>query len=139
MPFLKSLDHGDGERWIELVLMTVRTREITLRVSSVEFVDLFEYLEPVEGSGHESDPLRVFDRPFVPSVPGVERPRRLEEEDMDFLLGDGSVLHTPWHDQELPLRQLDVPVPKLHAEPPVDDQEQLVLVFVPVEGTMMAG
>ena len=49
---------------------------------------------------------------------------------MDLRFGDGSVLHAPWHDHELPFFQPHIPVSILHAEPTVDDQEQLILAIV---------
>jgi hypothetical protein len=49
-----------------------------------------------------------------------------------FLLSHGPVFDATRHDQEFALLKPDVPIPKLHAKPTPDDEEQLVLVVVVV-------
>jgi hypothetical protein len=49
-----------------------------------------------------------------------------------LLLGDGPVFDATRHDQEFALFQPDVPIPKLHAKPAFDDEEEFVLVVVVV-------
>jgi hypothetical protein len=47
-----------------------------------------------------------------------------------LLLDDGPVLDATGHDQELALLQPHVTIPKLHAKPAFDDQEEFVLMVV---------
>ena len=56
-------------------------------------------------------------------VARVESPGRLEEQHMDLLVGDRAVLDASGHDQKLALLELDLSVPKLHAESPFEHQE----------------
>ncbi|HWG46550.1 MAG TPA: hypothetical protein VN688_27560 [Gemmataceae bacterium] len=73
------------------------------------------------------------DRPLVLCVARVQRRGRLEQQDVRFLLvGDGPVFDPTGDDQELALFQPDVPIPKLHAKPASDDQEEFVFVVVVV-------
>ena len=70
------------------------------------------------------------DRPLADDVAGVERGRRLDEDDPALLLGRGLVLDALRHDEELALGKLDVAGAQAHAHPSLDDQEELVLVLV---------
>lgn len=83
-------------------------------------------------TGAASDLLQLVEREFVLDVAGVERRRRLEEEDVDLVVGHRPVLDAARHDEEFPLLQLDRVVPELQAEPALHDEEQLVLVLVVV-------
>ncbi len=69
------------------------------------------------------NPLWVFNRPLILHVPGVESPRRLEEQYMDLLFSNRAMLDASRHNQKLTLFQTDVTVPELHPESPLDHQE----------------
>ncbi len=51
---------------------------------------------------------------------------------MDLVGGDGQMLHAAWDDRELALVQPQVAVAQLDEQSPLDDEEQLILVFVPM-------
>jgi hypothetical protein len=63
-------------------------------------------------------------------VARVERGRRLEEKDVNFVLGNGPMLRAAWHDDELALVHGDRAVPELHVERALDDEEELIFGFV---------
>jgi hypothetical protein len=51
---------------------------------------------------------------------------------MGFLLGYGPVFDATRHDQDFAFLQPDVAISELHAKPPLDDEEHLVLILVVV-------
>src|SRR5688500_3601416 len=77
-----------------------------------------------------SKPRRLGHGSLALDVTRVERPRRLEQDDLDLLLGDRTVLHPARHDQKIAGRELDVTVTELHAKAPTMHEEHLVLVIV---------
>ena len=73
-----------------------------------------------------------WDRPLILYVARVQRRGRLEQQNVRLLFGDGPMFNATRHDQELACYQPDVPIPKLHAKPALDDEEEFVLVVVVV-------
>ena len=55
-----------------------------------------------------SDPLRFDHRPLVEDIARVPGRDGLEQQDMDLLVGDGSMRHAPGNDEELALLQPDL-------------------------------
>ena len=55
---------------------------------------------------------------------------RLEQQDMNLVVGDRSMFDATGHDQQLPFFQPDLPVTEIHPESPLHDQEQLVFIFM---------
>jgi hypothetical protein len=52
-----------------------------------------------------SNPLGLIDRPLVPHIARVQRCRRLEQQDVCFLLGHRAMLDASGNDQELTILQ----------------------------------
>ena len=69
---------------------------------------------------------------FVDDVAGVQRGRRLEQQNPAFFISDGFVLNAAGNDDELAFRDPLVAVAKFHAEAAFDDEEEFVFVFVMV-------
>ncbi len=66
------------------------------------------------------NPLRLLNRPLILHVPSVQRPGRLEEQNMDLILGNWAVLESSGHDEELAFLQPNVTIPELHPESTLD-------------------
>src|SRR5262249_28652347 len=94
--------------------------------------------KPMTSASPRSDLFQPFQRALVADVAGVQRRGRLEQEDVSLLVCYGPVLDATRHDQELAFLQPDVAIAELHAKPPLDHQEKLVLVvvMVPHEGSL---
>ena len=78
----------------------------------------------------DSDPLGHLDRALIPHVARVQRRGRLEQEDVDLLVGYRAMLDAPGDDEELALLQPDFSIQEVHAEPALHDEEQFVLPIV---------
>ncbi len=50
-----------------------------------------------------SDPFKLLNRLFIPNVARVQCPGRLEQQNMDLLIGNRAMLHALGHDEELSL------------------------------------
>lgn len=77
-----------------------------------------------------SNPIQMGDRSLVLHVTRVQRRGWLEHEDMDLLLGHGSVFNATGNNQDLALFKPNMAIPELHAETALHDQERFVLVVV---------
>src|SRR5256886_2561186 len=73
-----------------------------------------------------SDPLRV-DGPLASHLSRVHGRLRLEEQDMDFLIGDGTMFRSPWDHRELPLTEVDRTVRQVDPEATLQHVEEFVL------------
>jgi len=62
---LKCLDHGDGQRGVELVMMSQSAEDLPMRISLGSFGKSLKNDGLVKGSEHVSDPFRLFDRPLI--------------------------------------------------------------------------
>src|SRR5713226_10110 len=80
---------------------------------------------------HRSDPLRV-DGPIAPDLACVHGPLRLEEEDMDLVFRDGTVLHAPRDHRDLARAETQGPAGKFDPEVSVNNEEEFVLKIVMV-------
>ena len=65
-------------------------------------------------------------------VARVQRPARLDQEDVRLLVRDGTMLHAARDDEELSLAELNVPVAQLDRQPPLQDEKEVVRVGVRV-------
>jgi hypothetical protein len=83
-------------------------------------------------SGKRSDPFEVVACEFGFDVARVLDLRRFEEQDFDFFLGDGAMLHAAWDDQEFAFVQINAAVAEVHPEAAFDDQKHFILTHVMV-------
>ena len=67
------------------------------------------------------DPLQLLQGAFICHVSCVQGGNRLEHKSVDLVLGHGPMLHACRNDEELPLRQVYVPVSQLDGEPALGD------------------
>src|SRR6266436_4388933 len=80
----------------------------------------------------DSDVLELGDGPFVSDVSGIQSRFRFDEDDVNFLVGYGAVLHTAGDDYKFPFTHEGFVVAELHAQSSFDDEKQLILVFMMV-------
>ena len=67
--------------------------------------------------------VQLGDRPFVLHVAGIQRRGWLEHEDVRFFLGDRPMFDATGNNQNLSLFEPDMPIPELHAEAALHDEE----------------
>src|SRR2546430_561580 len=73
-----------------------------------------------------SDPLRV-DGPLATDLSRVHGRLRLEEQDVNLLAGDGTMLRSPWDHRELTFTKVDRTVRQVDPEAALQHVEQFVL------------
>jgi hypothetical protein len=74
--------------------------------------------------------FQPFERPLVPHIARVEDRRRLEKQDVGLFLRHGPVFDAARHDQKFAFFQPHLPIAKFHAEPPLDHEEEFILVVM---------
>jgi hypothetical protein len=79
-----------------------------------------------------SDSLELRGRPFVGNVSGVERRFWLDENDVDFFVGDGEMFDAARDDDEFPFAHERFIVAEFHAQHAFDNEKQLIFLFVMV-------
>src|SRR5688572_26746070 len=75
-------------------------------------------------------PRRLDNRSLRHHVTRIHRRRGLEEEHVDFVLGDRAMLDASGNDQELAFLEGDVTIAELHREATLHNEEQLVLALM---------
>src|SRR5690348_176049 len=89
-------------------------------------------------TGDRLEPRELVECTLIANVPRVQGRRRLEEQDLDFLIGDGPVFHASRHDEEIARPELDHLITQLHAKTAAVHEKELVfiLVVMPHERTL---
>src|SRR5262249_44617631 len=77
-------------------------------------------------SGAGSDPDIACGRPRAAGMTGVQNAARLDEHELHFAFGGGLVLDAFRHDEHFSCRHVDMPVPEVDAQRPLDHQECFV-------------
>jgi hypothetical protein len=80
----------------------------------------------------DSDVLELGDSPFISDVSGIQSGFRLDEDDMNFLVRGGAVLHATRNDDKFAFTHESFVVAELHAQGSFADQKQFILVFMMV-------
>jgi hypothetical protein len=80
----------------------------------------------------ESDSLELGDRPFVGDVSSIQSRLWLDEDDVDFIVGDGEMFDAARDNDELALTHERFVVTEFHAQRAFDDEKELVFMFVVV-------
>jgi hypothetical protein len=65
-------------------------------------------------------------------VAGIRRPARLDQEDVRLLIGDRAMLDATRDDEEVSLAELGVPVAQPDRQPPLENEKEIVRVWVRV-------
>jgi hypothetical protein len=80
----------------------------------------------------QSDSLELRGRPFVGNVSRIECRFWLEENDVDFVVGDGEVFDAARDDDEFPFAHERFVVAEFHAQRASNDEKELIFPFVMV-------
>jgi hypothetical protein len=80
----------------------------------------------------QSDSLELRGRPFIGDVPGIECCFWLDENDVDFVVGDGEMFDAARDDDEFPFAHERFLVTEFHAQRASNDEKELILLFVMV-------
>jgi hypothetical protein len=81
---------------------------------------------------NDSDALELGDGPFVCDVSGIQSGFRFDQDDVNFLIRDGAMLHAPRDDYEFALPHDGFVVAELHSQCALGYKKQLILVFMMV-------
>ena len=77
-----------------------------------------------------SDPDFLLRCPLATHIPRIEHAARLDQEQLDLVLGVRFVLHPLRNDEHLSLPDMDRAIAKIAPQIPFDHDERLVCVFV---------
>lgn len=74
--------------------------------------------------------LQNIPRSLVADIAGIQRARRFEEHDLDFLPGGGLVFDTPRNNEKFAGRQRHDAIPQSHLQHAAMDQKEFVFVLM---------
>src|SRR5258708_27305081 len=89
-------------------------------------------LLPLRQRELQSDSLELRGCPFVDNVCGIECCFWLDENDVDFVVGDGEMFDAARDDDEFPFAHERFVVAEFHTQRASNDEKELVFPFVMV-------